>query len=175
LLTTRLASDQLMLNTELMISAQIIAALGAPTFFKNDSGHYLDFVSGIYRDLWCNARSSMTIKSAVDVQQVEISGQIASHLPRDTVISFFLNGDEVAAIDSQRSRFLVTIEISPHMRQLKKILTTDCSVVSDPFSAGAGTDRRPLSFHIDAITFRSEAGSVVLSGAQLVAETVRPE
>jgi hypothetical protein len=175
LLATRLASEQLLLNSELMISAQIIAALGSGRFFKDHGGKYLDFVSGIYRDLWCNARASMTIRSDVEVDVVEISGQIASHLPRDAVIEFFLNGDEVAKIDNRKTRFQVSISISPHLQQLKKILTTTCSVVSDPFSAGAGTDRRPLSFHLDSITFRGGTSEVVLAGAELVAETGRPE
>jgi hypothetical protein len=175
LLGTRLATDQLLLSQEISMSAQIITALGVDKFFRSKTGGYLDFVSGIYGDLWCNARSSMTVRSTVDVRIIEISGQIASHLPRNTIIRFSLNGEEVISLDNHRKSFLAIIKIGPHLRSLNKIIATSCSVVSDPFSAGAGPDRRPLSFHIESITLRTPTTDIVLTGTELAAEATHLE
>jgi hypothetical protein len=46
-------------------------------------------------------------------------------------------------------------------------------VVSDPFSAGHGPDRRPLAFHIHTIKLVIGGETVAFTGTAIVSEFVR--
>jgi hypothetical protein len=170
----RMGLEHVLRDPEFSSAAQIIAGLGGESFLRRCDGVYCDFVTGLHGDLWAGPSFSFVIKNKINVARIELAGMFAPHLPADTKLTFFVNGAQVASRSKNGGQdFHMEAAIGDSLDDLRTVFAVNCNVVSDPFSAGHGPDRRPLAFHIHTIKLVIGGETVAFTGTAIVSEFVR--
>jgi hypothetical protein len=169
-LSKRLSLDDLMTDPA-------FARIAAFTLLLDPAGRRarlsgLHSAIGFHRDdMWFGPNGSFMINGDIGAERIEIAGIFGPHLPAEATIAFSLNGEALVTQQVVPGQdFRVVLPLPPHSALLSKTVSTQCSHVLDPFSAGCGSDRRPLAWRLLWVALHGQDGTTTLDEEALKAE-----
>ncbi|RVT97575.1 hypothetical protein EOD42_07050 [Rhodovarius crocodyli] len=158
----RLSLHDLMTDPAFARIAAFMPLLAPPA--PGEARHTVHSAIGFYRDdMWFGPNGSFVIHGEAHADRVEIAGIHGSHLPADATLDFMLNGEVLATLQVVPGQdFRVVLPLPPNSAMLSKTVSTWGSHVLDPFSAGTGSDRRPLAWRLLWVVLHHPHGAVTL-------------
>ena len=167
----RLGADSFIGSVALIDALRVIRHIGAEALLPATASALVTAAAGFYPDCWSHPAASIVFAAGAALREATLEAIAAQHLPAGTRLEFHLNGQPAGtALLVPGETFTATLLLPPSLDGLEKVLTTDCSVRSDPFSVGFNADRRALGFLLLRLTLRDRDGAVmVIEGPALLA------